>query len=203
MTAPTLGSYRPGSSLLHRARPGVKLLGLFLLGLAVVLVPGWPAALAALGLGITLAIVAGLRGRELFAVTRGFAIVAVLLFAFQLWQHGWERGVEVVADLLALILAASAVTASTATADMLDTVVWALRPVRPLGVSPERVALAFSLAFRAIPLAIEVAHETRAAARARGLERKLRAYATPLVLRMVAHARNTGEALHARGIGDE
>ena len=41
------------------------------------------------------------------------------------------------------------------------------------------------------------------AARARGLDRNLRAYATPLVLRMVAHARHTGEALQARGLGDD
>ena len=203
MTTPVLGAYRPGGSVIHRLRPGAKLLGLFALGLAVVFVPGWPTALAALGLGIALACVAGMGWRGVLAALRGFALVAVLLFAFQTWQNGWERGVEVVADLLALILAASAVTASTATDDMLDTLIWALGPLRPLGVSPERVALAFSLAFRAIPLAIDIARETRAAARARGLDRKLRAYATPLVLRMVAHARHTGEALQARGLGDD
>ena len=44
---------------------------------------------------------------------------------------------------------------------------------------------------------------TRDAARARGLERNPRAYLTPLVIRVVAHARATGDALHARGIGDD
>lgn len=203
MTSTVLGAYRPGHSVLHRMRPGAKLLGLFVLGVAVVVAPGWPSALVALGLGVALAVVSGMGARGLVRAVRGFAIIAVLLFAFQTWQNGWERGLEVVADLLALILAASAVTASTATDDMLDTLVWALGPLRPLGVSPERVALAFSLTFRAIPLAIDIAHETRAAARARGLDRNLRAYATPLVLRMVAHARHTGEALQARGLGDD
>lgn len=203
MTNPVLGAYRPGTSVLHRLRPGAKLLGLFALGVAVVIVPGWPAAVIALGLGLALALVSGMGIRGVRTAVRGFAIIAVLVFAFQTWQHGWERGLEVVADLFALILAASAVTASTATDDMLDTLMWTLGPLRPLGVSPERVALAFSLAIRAIPLAIEVARETRAAARARGLERNLRAYVTPLVLRMVVHARHTGEALHARGLGDE
>ena len=65
------------------------------------------------------------------------------------------------------------------------------------------VALAFSLMIRSIPLILELAAETRDAARARGLERSPRAYLTPLVLRVVAHARATGDALHARGLGDE
>ncbi len=203
MTSPVLGAYRPGDSVLHRLRPGAKLLGLCLLGIAVVAVPGWPSALIALALGASLALVSGMGAGGVLRAVRGFAIVTVLLFAFQAWQNGWERGLEVVADLLALILAASAVTASTASDDMLDTLVWALGPLRPWGVSPERVALTFSLAFRAIPLAIDIARETRAAARARGLDRNLRAYATPLVLRMVAHARHTGEALQARGLGDD
>lgn len=189
-------------SPLHRLRPGAKLLGLFLFGVAVVAVPGWLPALTALTLGLALTLLAGLGAHGILRVLRGFAIVGVLLFAFQLWQHGWERGIEVVADLLALILAASAVTASTAVDDILDTIAWALRPLRRFGVSPERVSLAFSLAIRSIPLAIEVARETRQAARARGLERNLRAFAVPFAVRMVAHARDTGASLHARGLGD-
>ena len=198
---PTAPSRRDGP--LHRLRAGAKLAGLFAFGVAVVAVPGWIPALAALALGLALALVAGLGARGLLRVLRGFALVGALLFAFQLWQHGWERAVEVVADLAALILAASAVTASTAVDDMLDTIAWALRPLRRWGVSPERVALAFSLAIRSIPLAIDVARETRRAARARGLDRSLRAFAVPFALRMVAHARDTGAALHARGLGDD
>lgn len=203
MTSPVTGTFRPGTSWLHRARAGAKLGGLSLFGVAVLVVPGWPAAVVALGVGIGLALTAGVGGRGLWRVTRGFALVAALLFAFQVWQHGWERGVDVVAGLLALIFAASAVTSSTSTDDMIDVIMWVLMPLRGIGVSPEKVALAMSLAIRSIPLAIEVARETRAAARARGLERNLRAYTTPFVLRLVAHARHTGEALQARGLGDE
>ena len=70
-------------------------------------------------------------------------------------------------------------------------------------VDPEAVALAFSLTLRAIPTTIAIADETRDAAVARGLERSPRARLTPLVIRVVAHARATGEALQARGIGDD
>ena len=68
---------------------------------------------------------------------------------------------------------------------------------------PEQVALAFSLALTAIPTVLALAQETHAAAKARGLERSPRAYLVPFVLRVVAHAQLTGEALQARGIGDD
>ena len=67
----------------------------------------------------------------------------------------------------------------------------------------DAVALAFSLMIRAIPTTIAIADETRDAAVARGLERSPRARLTPLVIRVVAHARATGDALQARGIGDD
>lgn len=196
------GAYRPGSSPLHRLRPGAKLLGLFVLGVTIVVFRSWPVGLAALALGLALALIAGLRAGELLRLTRGFALIGVLLFAFQAWQRDWQYGVAVVAGIFALILAASAVTASTATDDLLDTLTWTLRPLRPLGVSPERVALTFSLAIRALPLAFQLAAEAREAARARGLERNPRALLIPFVLRMVVHARLTGAALHARGLDD-
>lgn len=196
------GAYRAGGSLLHRLRPGAKLLGLFVFGLAVVIFREWVVGLVALAVGLSLVLIAGVRWRELLRITRGFALVGVLLFAFQTWQRDWQHGVAIVAGIFALILAASAVTASTAIDDMLDTVTWALGPLRPLGVHPERVALTFSLAVRSLPLAFELAREAREAARARGLERNPRALLIPFVLRMIMHAKHTGAALHARGLDD-
>lgn len=203
MNRSPLGSYRPGRGLLHRLRPGAKLTGLFVFAIVVVAFRTLPVTTASLVFAVAVAWNAGLRGRDFWRTSRGFALIAVPLFAFQAWQSGWERGLVIVGGLFALILAASAVTASTAAEDTIDTITWALRPLRPLGVRPDRVALAFSLAIRAIPVTLGIARETRQAARARGLDRDLRAYATPLVLRVVAHAHLTGDALRARGIGDE
>ena len=203
MISPTPGVYRPGNSLLHRLRPGAKLLALLVLGGVIVAFRTWPVGISALALSVVLALVAGLRGNEFLRLIRGFAIVGALLFAFQSWQSGWAHGIAVVSGLFALILAASAVTASTATDDMQATIVWLLRPFRPLGVSPERVSLTFALAIRSLPLAYELAAETREAAKARGLERDPRALVIPFVLRTIAHAKQTGAALHARGLDDE
>ncbi len=85
----------------------------------------------------------------------------------------------------------------------MDAVGRGLRPLRPLGVDPQAGALAFSLMLRAIPSTILLAEESRHAALARGLERSPRALLVPFVIRTVARARDTGDALHARGIGDD
>lgn len=207
-----IGIYRPGRGLLHRLRPGAKLIGLLLLAIIVISTSGWISTAAALAVGIGLAALSGLRGRDFWQVSRGFAFIALPLFLFTAassaithgsWPDGLLRGFEVVGDLLALILAASAFTASTATSDLLDTIIWALHPLRPIGVDPDRVALAFSLAIRAIPGVQELARETQQAARARGLDRSLRARVVPFVLRTVAQAQATGDALAARGIGED
>lgn len=202
MSSVTTGAYRPGDRWLHRVTPGPKLIGLAAFGIAIVATRGWVSGLVALAIGLVAAGAAGLRARELGRLGRAFAPICFLLFVFQTWQRDWQHGAAVVAGLLALILAASAITASTSIGDMLDTVTRSLRPFTRFGVDPERVALTFSLAIRALPLAFELARDTRAAARARGLDRSPRAFLVPFVVRMVAHSRQTGAALHARGIDD-
>lgn len=201
MSSP-LGLYQPGTSPLHRVTPGPKLVGLFLLAVVVLVANGPWTGVAFVALALALAALGGLSPRSLVRALRPFLIVAVLLLAFNAWQNGWPRAVEVVADLTALILAATVLTATTAVNDLLDTIVRSLRPFRRVGVDPDRVGLSFSLMLRALPGTIELAAETRDAARARGLERSIRARTIPLVLRVVARARDTGDALHARGVLD-
>ncbi len=203
MTSSPLGEYITRRSPLHRLRPGAKLLGLFLFGACTVAFRSVPVGIVALVLGVALALLSGMRANDLLRVGQRFAVVGVLLFAFQAWQRGWEHGFAVVATLFALLLAASALTASTAADELIDTIVWLLGPLRRFGVRPEQVALAFSLTIRSIPIVLAQARETRDAAKARGLERSPRAYLIPFVLRVVAHAQLTGEALQARGFGDD
>ena len=183
--------------------PGLKLIALFVFATLAVALRSAPSTVIALVISVALTLVAGMRWRALLRVAGRFALVGVLLFAFQAWQNGWQQGFAVVGTLFALILAASAFTASTAVQDTVDTISWALQPLRSLGMHPERVALAFSLVIRAIPTILGIAGETRDAARARGLERSPRARLIPLVLRTVGQAQLTGEAMAARGLGDD
>ena len=203
MSTLLLGLHRPGDTWLHRARPGAKLVALVVAGVVVTVVRGPLWSLAFVVGGVLLLAWAGAGLVRTLRNLRGLVVFLLLLGAFQLWQQGWLRAVESVGDLLALVLLATVVTTTTPVDAMVDTMTRALRPFRRLGVNPEAVALAFSLMLRAIPATVEIAEETRQAALARGLERSPRARLTPMVIRVVARARMTGEALHARGLVDD
>lgn len=202
-SAGLLGAYRPADTFWHRRTAGFKLLALVAAGVVVVATRGPVSSIVFVAVAVGMVVWTGAGLRMLLTTLRGLLLVLVLLAIYQSWQHGWPRAVETVGDLVALVLAATVLTVTTPIDEMLDTIGWALRPLRRFGVDPDKVALAFSLMIRAIPTTIEIADQTRDAAVARGLQRSLRARLTPLVIRVVAHARATGDALHARGIGDD
>jgi biotin transport system permease protein len=197
-----LGVYQPGGSPLHRLPVGVKLAGLAALSLAIVLVRSMPASLAFLAAALLLALVGRVSLRTLVRAARGVLLVALVVAGFQWWLSGYAKAVETLVDLLALALAAVVLSATTPVNAMLDAIVRWVAPLRRLGVDPERVALTFTLAIQALPGTMTLAVETRDAARARGV-RSPRAYLSPFVVRVIARAHETGDALTARGIGDD
>jgi biotin transport system permease protein len=202
MRGELLGIHRPGDTFLHRRSAGTKLLALLLASTAVVVVRGPVSAVVFVGVGVGLLAWSGARLDVTLRAMRGLLLMALVLGAWTAWQSGWPRAVEVVGDLVALILLATTLTVTTPVDEVMDAVVAGLRPFRRLGVDPEAVGLAFSLMLRAIPSTLTLAEEARDAAVARGLERSPRARLVPLVVRVVARARETGDALHARGVGD-
>lgn len=204
MSGPVLlGLYRPGTTLFHRASVGVKLLSLTVVSLVIVIVRGAPSSVAFLAGAVLLTFVARLDIRTTLKALRGVVAVAVLFGAYQIWQQGLAQGAEIICDLFALVVLATVFTATTSINDMLDSITRWLRPWRRFGINPEKVALAFSLMMRSVPGTLEIAQETRLAAKARGLEHSPRALLIPMVLRTVARAQDTGAALAARGIGDD
>ena len=203
MSTQLLGLHRPGTTWLHRLPAGAKLVGLVLASLVVVGVRGPASAVGFLVVAAMLVVWSGARLGLTLRAMRWLFLSAAVLGAWTVWQTGWPRAVEVVGDLLALILLSTTLTVTTPVDEVMDAVARGLRPLRRVGVDPEAVALAFSLMLRAIPSTILLAEESRDAALARGLERSPRARLIPFVIRVVARARDTGDALHARGIGDD
>lgn len=203
MSSLLVGAYRPGTTLIHRIPAGPKLGLLALFGIATVLAPGVWAALGFLAASFGLVLWVRMPVRSTVRALRPLMIVTVFVMAFQVWQNGWTTAVDVAAGLMAPIIAALVFTATTSIDSMLDAISRGLEPFRRFGVNPEKIALAFSLVLRAIPGILEIAQETRAAAKARGLERNPRALLVPMAIRTVAQAYDTGAALHARGIGDD
>jgi len=198
-----VGLYQPGTSLIHRLPVGVKMFALAVISIAIVVIRDARASCAFLLLIAVLALVARLRLAIIARAARSVLLIAVVVAGFQWWLQGPAKAVESFLDLVALALAAVILTATTPVNAMLDAIVRWIGPLRRIGVNPDRVALTFALAMRALPGTIELAQETRDAARARGLGRHPRAYLSPFVIRVVARAYETGDALHARGIGDD
>lgn len=198
-----LGLYRPGTTLLHRAPTGAKLLALVVAGTIIVVWRSPAVAVGALVVSIGLVLWSRTDLRAFWRALRPIVLIAALLFAFQWWYADVLHAVQVVARLLAVVVLATVITATTSADAILDGTVRALGPFRRVGVNPERVGLAISLTLRSIPSLLEIAAESREAARARGLDRSLRALLVPMIIRSVAHARATGDALAARGIDDD
>jgi biotin transport system permease protein len=201
-TTGLVGVYQPGNSLLHRAPVGLKLGGLAAFSLAIVLVRSMPASWVFLALALGLGLVARVRLRTLARAARSVLFFAAFVGVLQWWWYGRDKAIETFVDLVALSLAAVLLSATTPVNVMLDALIRWITPLRRLGVDPERVALAFGLAIQALPATVALAIETRDAARARGV-RHPRAFLTPFVIRVVARAHETGDALQARGIGDD
>jgi biotin transport system permease protein len=196
------GTYRPGTSLLHRSGAGAKLLGLLVFSTVLV------AFKSPITVLVGLILVAGMYGIGGFGVrTLGAQVwplrwFVLFLLPFQWWTAGWQAAFVVVGTLVVAVVGAGLVSLTTRVTDLLDVIARLLEPARAIGVGPDRVALLLALTIRAVPVIAATLHEARDARRARGLEHSTRALVTPVVVRTIRHADRVGEALAARGIDD-
>jgi biotin transport system permease protein len=197
-----IGLYRPGTSAVHRAPPGLKLL-LLAAGAVVLVLARSPLAVLVGLLVVTLGYLAAeFAPRELLRQVWPLRWVVLLLVPFQWWTAGWQAAAVVVGTLLTLVAAAGLVTLTTRTLELLDLLERLLQPARRVGIDPERVSLLLALTIRALPVLVATLADVRDARRARGLERSPRALLVPVVLRTMRHADGLGEALVARGVDD-
>jgi biotin transport system permease protein len=196
------GCYQAGTSLLHRAGAGVKLLGLLVFSTALV---AWRSPFTVL---VCLAVVLGCYGlggfgvRTLVSQVWPLRWIVVFLLPFQWWTADWQTAVSIVGTLVLAVLGAGLISLTTRVTDLLDVITRLLQPARAVGVDPDRVALLLALTIRAVPVIAGTLHEARDARRARGLERSTRALVTPVVVRTIRHADRVGDALAARGVDD-
>jgi len=196
------GCYQPGTSVLHRAGAGVKLLGLLVFS-TVLLV--WRSPVTVL---VFLFVVAGLYAlggfgvRTLAAQVWPLRWIVLFLLPFQWWTAGWQLAVAIVGTLVMAVAGAGLISLTTRVTDLLDVISRLLQPARAIGIDPDRVALLLALTIRAVPVIAGTLHEARDARRARGLERSTRALVTPIVVRTIRHADRVGDALAARGVDD-
>lgn len=203
----TLALYVSRASPVHRTPAGAKLLALAGLGALVFAVPTLQVAGAALA-GVLLVglLVARLPAGLLARQARAVAVWVVAILAVHALMTDVLTGMETALRLLALVLAAAVVTATTRVTAMVAVVERVCAPLRFVGVRPARVGLVIAMALRFIPLVAERAERIREAQAARGgSTRGLRGMTTtvvPLLVQVLQLAHTVSEALDARGADD-
>lgn len=199
----TFGLYHPGDSVLHRAGAGAKLIGVALVIVAMTvwirqpwhLLPGTVAVIAAYAL-------ARIPVRLALVQLRPVLWMLVIIAVFQTIVAGWEHAVVLCGSLLLAIALAALVTLTTRATDMLDAIVAGARPLRRVGVNPDRLGLVLVMTIRCIPMLGAIVERVTQARKARGLGFSLRALVVPVVVGALLTAETLGEALAARGVDD-
>jgi biotin transport system permease protein len=203
----TLALYVPRASPVHRAPAGLKLLALAALSSTVFAVPTLPVAAGALALVLVVALGAARLPVALLArQARAVLWWLVVLLVLQTALAGPATGAATVLRLLALVLAAAVVTATTRVTAMVAVVEKVCAPLRLLGVRPARIGLVVAMTLRFIPLIAERADRIREAQAARGGSargvRGLVRTVVPLLVQVLQLAHTVSEALDSRGADD-
>lgn len=194
------GLYVPGQSWLHRQSAWLKLLVLFLLGIALVTTD----QLRVLGgglvvTGMVFVFVADLGAGRLWRATRLLLPWLIIILLAQVWLTDVESGFRIIARLVSLVWAAALVTHTTRLTDMSDAFASIFRFMRPLGVSPDRIAFLCALTIRLVPALFDTLQQVREAQRARGIEHSYLAAFVPVLIRVIKQADTMSDALVARG----
>lgn len=197
-----LGAYVPGRSPLHRSPLWLKFTAVVLLSAVVLVFRQLEVTVIVLAAVLAAGLLAGL-GATVLRPLRLMAPVLLVLAAFQWWANGATVAAVVVLNILTCVLAARLLTLTTTGQRLLDGMVSVAKPFRFLGADPERFGLTLALMVRSIPYLLGSAADVRDAAKARGLERSPRALLMPVIINAVAYAKQTGEALSARGLGEK
>jgi biotin transport system permease protein len=197
-----IGLYQPGTTVLHYLSAGWKLLGMLLAVVGILLlVAPWQLAVAG-AVVIGGYALARIPLRVAWAQLWPMRWFIVLIALFQLIFADWERAVMISGTLLLTVAVAALVTLTTRVTAMLDVCQRLLRPLRRVGVDPDRVGLLLALTIRCIPLLVGIVHDVTEARKARGAGFSLRAVAAPVVVRALRSADAMGDALIARGVDD-
>ncbi|MGR3713010.1 MAG: energy-coupling factor transporter transmembrane component T family protein [Shimia sp.] len=194
-----LDLYTPGTSILHRMRPGPKLLAIAVAASALFAIENLTITVAALLLVLLLYRVAQIPLRVALSQVRPLVWILGLFFVLQWYFSGLQIAAYVVLRLATLVMLASLVTLTTRSSDMIDALTRALGFLRPIGVNPDKVSLAISLALRFIPVLGRITMDVREAQKARGLERSVIAVALPVAIRAIKMADEISDAIDSRG----
>jgi len=201
MSWPDRSPIKPASaSWLHRWPAGVKLLILITLASSFVLVhePLWLAAAALILFAVWRSVVGPIdwhRWRD----ARWLVLTIAVVVLYVMVVASVTQGLVVLFRLLALLFAALSVLATTPISQMMDLLQRLLAPLGRRGwVNPAKVALAFGLCLRLVPVLLEQWHAIREAQVARGVSAAPHALLVPMLVRTMQRAEELAQAIDAR-----
>lgn len=190
----------PVETWAHRVPAGAKLAAMALATTGLFALDAPSALAAALALTGALHLTGGLR----FAVAglrllRPLWPFILIVGVWHLWTGDIAGGATVLLRMVTAVALANFVTMTTRLSDMLAVIERLARPLRPLGLSPRRLAIAFALVIRFIPVMLDRLEQIGASWRARSPRRPRWRVLVPATLAALDDADRTAEALRARG----
>jgi biotin transport system permease protein len=184
----------------HRLPAGLKLAAM------AVATTGLFALQAPLPLLVAVSAVAALyaTGGSRFALA-GFDLLqplwpfVLIVGLWHLWSGDLAGGASVLLRMIAAVALANFVTMTTRLSDMIEVFQWLARPLRILGLSPRRLALAVALTIRFIPVMLDRLAQITQSWAARSSRRPRWRVLVPATLAALDDADRAAEALRARG----
>jgi energy-coupling factor transporter transmembrane protein EcfT len=222
----TLGQYLPGTTVVHRLDPRVKIVAV--IALSLVIFGATPAEIALISLFLAAVLrTARLTLAQTLAAVRPVAIFMALIFLMHLFlteggplislsplplritQEGLAQGAYVTWQFAGLVIGAAVLTMTTLSSDLVGGIERLLRPLARVGIPSQDIAVMIAMAFRFMPMLLEEYDRIRMAQMARGADftsgnlvlrtRAVAALAVPLLSSAFRRADELALAMEARG----
>ncbi len=196
-----LGRYLQGNSIIHRIDARIKIFILMLFSISLFFIKSFICPF------ILLIIVIGVSRIKFQRIFKG-VIPILWLMGFTFIFHSFippgniEYALQISLRLLLLFCWATVLTVTTTNIELCKAISWYAGPMKIFKVSPENVALTFSLALRFFPIILEEADCIIKAQRLRK-GKSLVSFCTVFMIRVLRRARNIEYALLNRNILEE
>ncbi|MDR1775558.1 MAG: energy-coupling factor transporter transmembrane protein EcfT [Actinomycetes bacterium] len=215
-TIAAFGMYLPGNSFLHRADPRTKLVGAFILIVALFCTTALPVIVASLAVLLAVMLAARIPPGWIFRALRPIVLIvlftlvvnAVRLSPLAFSWTGFLRGLAFSIRLIDVMLLSTMVTLTTSPVALTDGLTAMMRPLRTLRVPVDDIAMMLSIALRFIPTISQEAQIIIKAQTARGanfstgsLFARLRAWTVvlvPLLVQLFRRADTLALAMESR-----
>jgi biotin transport system permease protein len=159
-----------------------------------------PLAVAAI-VAAVLYFAVGLSFREALMRLRPVLLVILFVALFSLLFNPLHAALATVLRLVALVLFAATVTATTTIGSFIEEITFLARPLERLGlVQAADIGLAIGLVVRFVPEIVDRYGAIREAHEARGLKIRLSTTLVPLIILTLRDADSIAAAIDARGI---